>query len=1072
METSSKKALRCFLAARDAGFRLGGSAGIRPDLGAFVFELNDSTLAMDLIDLYRRDVDGPPFELAVVEAVELTVSELVLARRDIRRALSIGRNLSSDDYRSDDETFRAIGACAIKLEELEAELLHEVSAVNFETEPQTSNPYLTRVASLPEVPAPRSRKDAIERLLHIVERHRLMFLYFAGATRINPSQLGGRTGIRERVLHQDVRGYDAFMKAVDSDGNFLFQHRDFLDRYADEAVSQFGPGEGCKPDGDKATYPYWSIDDFGGSYLEESADAVFEAVARLKEFDSSEDAEQLADQCLGVARDRNSPRWYSCVIIRWIYLYELDKAIAEIKRNFARCSAASVSDPGKPTTEQSEPIDTDLFYLSALIEEGVYNHDPFLNGECPDDPDFLPVSSSRDYFFAVKGKELADRLIALFDHDVKPKVETGGESITRVTFAATPTHEKNDHERFLIDEDIEEAQKTVARQHHAWRVKQGLRIVDGKIVAGHEWASERPPLASNLVLASTLYDQAQRWVERFEAVRRRRGTDNSESTIGDVNAGGEEEKTSPEMLRVLLPTAITATIAIRDLQRIRRYYPDVIPVEEAEAMQESLFADLTAAIENSHLRPLLSEPHFPASDDPEADMKLSGVMAVLALNHPSFTADPSSEAEMAAALEATCSEAQRKAVGSVGTITTRLIHAMLYDCRTPNPAADGRFKEPGRFLQMLGKYWGFLRSIVMDATSSMLSMQPHPLTPMIMNFHERIKTCLNEMSERCDTKEVQKAIATLVDIVLSSEPDELQMAEEWTLGRVGLVDQFIEKTRLNWGAKTYPLTYPEELSLSQADRALDELRGRIKKATTRWLSQAPSPSASNEEKPQSPVAASAEKTSTDPVATTAFTFREHPEEPISHTVARLTAAEVVSICEQWQEEAIQRVAGSTNLGDSTWDEFCEILAVLAEQRGYASGPLVGFQSACGSHGIPPIGDLATHSRPAVDLVTAIEHWANSRLNASAGDDDLELSVTQLVILKAVFDLGATCRSKKVTCPKIAKKTGMGDDSRLRTELSHLRQLKLLGGPKRTSGYWLTEEGIAVVDGRASEVVRS
>ncbi|RIK81903.1 MAG: hypothetical protein DCC68_07560 [Planctomycetota bacterium] len=1062
----------CFIVAANPEYRFGDTATIRPDLGAFVYELSDVAIADDLLELYRRDVGEPAFALTAVEASEVSAPELVLARREIRRAISIGQNLSSDDYRSSDATFRAIGACAVKLEELESELRHELSAAESETDRPTPNPFSTRVGTLPEVPAPRSRKEAIERLLHIVERHRLLFLFFAGAIRINPGQLGGRTGIRERVLHEDVRGYDAFMKSVDPDGNFLFQHRDFLDRYADEAVTQFGPGEGWKPKGDGATHPYWSIDDVGASYIEESADSIFEAVARLQEFDSSEEMQQLADQCLGIARDRNNPRWYSCVIVRWIYLYELDQTIAEIKRKLVRCSVGSVSSPTKPTAEQSEAVDNTLFYLSVFVEEGVYNHDPILNGECPEDPTFLPISSNRDYFFAAEGNELADRLIALFNHDVKPKVETGGESITRVTFAATPAHERNDHERFLIDEDIEEAQEVVARQHHSWRVKQGLRIVDGKIVAGHEWASKRPPLASNLILVSTLHDQAQRWVERLEAVRRRRGADNAESTTGGANADGEEEKTSPEMLRVLLPTAITATIAIRDLQRIRRSYPDVIPVEEAEAMQESLFADLTAALENSHLRPLLSEPHFPASDDPEADMKLSGVMAVLALNHPNFTADPSSEAEMAAALEATCSEAQRKAVGSVGTITTRLIHAMLYDCRTPNPAADGRFKEPGRFLQMFGKYWGFLRSIVMDATNSMLSMRPHPLTPMIMNFHERIKTCLNEMSERCDTKEVQETIATLVDIVLSSEPDELQMAEEWTLGRVGLVDQFIEKTRLNWGAKTYPLTYPEELSLSQANRALAEHRGRIKKVTARWLSQPQLPSASNEDKTQSPVVASAEKTTKDEAATTVFTFREHPEEPVAHTVARLTPAEVLRICEQWQDEAIQRVAGNKVLGDSTWGEYCEILAVLAEQRGYPSGPIVGFQSACGSHGIPATDDLAAHSRPAVDLVTAVEHWANSRLNAGAGDDDLDLSVTQLVILKAVFDLGATCRSKKVTCPRIAKKTGMSDDSRLRTELSHLRQLKLLGGPKRTSGYWLTEEGIAVVDGRASEVVRS
>ena len=42
--------------------------------------------------------------------------------------------------------------------------------------------------------------------------------------------------------------------------NFCSRNPWFLDNYADEAISRFGPGEGIKPDVDAALHRYWSLE--------------------------------------------------------------------------------------------------------------------------------------------------------------------------------------------------------------------------------------------------------------------------------------------------------------------------------------------------------------------------------------------------------------------------------------------------------------------------------------------------------------------------------------------------------------------------------------------------------------------------------------------------------------------------------------------------------------------------------------------------------------------------------------------------------------------------------------------
>lgn len=186
-----------------------------------------------------------------------------------------------------------------------------------------------------------SATDRVNDLLRAVERHRLMFLYWAAACRRNPLAVRSRTGVNERVLRDDVRGWKEMVEAIDAEGAFLWTHRNVLDRYAQEAIGMFGPGEGSRPGEpdesgrsvpvDGGTYPYWSIDEGSTSYLEASSDAIMEACRSLAEVSKHEAVIALVKDASAVARPEHHDRWYTNVVVKWSYLSSLDSLISRIK---------------------------------------------------------------------------------------------------------------------------------------------------------------------------------------------------------------------------------------------------------------------------------------------------------------------------------------------------------------------------------------------------------------------------------------------------------------------------------------------------------------------------------------------------------------------------------------------------------------------------------------------------------------------------------------------------------------------------------------------------------------------
>lgn len=213
-------------------------------------------------------------------------------------------------------------------------------------------------------------------LLRAVEKHRLTFLYFARPVRRNPTSQAFWERLDDRHLPDGKIPSDD----IEGTGEFLFRHRNVLDRFAQAAVSRFGSGKGRKPsrpdvDGkpieiEGGSYPVWDLDADDCVYLDESASAVLAASTQLVRFDSK--LSEVARQARFAAYDEGCQRWYADSRVRWEYLERLDACIqamknAEFERATERAEEVLIAFDRSKTS--ASPATTDQSKVDQMSEE-------------------------------------------------------------------------------------------------------------------------------------------------------------------------------------------------------------------------------------------------------------------------------------------------------------------------------------------------------------------------------------------------------------------------------------------------------------------------------------------------------------------------------------------------------------------------------------------------------------------------------------------------------------------------------------------------------------------------------
>lgn len=199
--------------------------------------------------------------------------------------------------------------------------------------------------------------QSLETIRHLLEKHRLIFLYFAVPKRVNPLNRESQwESLHENKLPQIPS------EEIDSEGEFLFIHRRKLENFAQAAVGQFGTGLGNKPrtmdesgkvvDVEGGSYPFWMVDETACVYLDESADTILEACRAAVRRGTDRLLSRFVQRIRTALHDEGQTKWYASNLVRWSFLMRLDDALHALK--LAEFESCSVSEDQQPVTDEKE----------------------------------------------------------------------------------------------------------------------------------------------------------------------------------------------------------------------------------------------------------------------------------------------------------------------------------------------------------------------------------------------------------------------------------------------------------------------------------------------------------------------------------------------------------------------------------------------------------------------------------------------------------------------------------------------------------------------------------------------
>ncbi len=206
--------------------------------------------------------------------------------------------------------------------------------------------------------------DAFEGVRNSLEKHRLMFLYFAAPKRLNPTATGNRWEM-ETMSQEKFPKFDP--DEIDESGDFLITHRRRLESFVQSAYSQFGSGMGCKPrvmtesgtvvDIEGGSFPAWYLDEAACVHLEESSDQI---LSRMRDAVRSGDGLLLrpfVSKIKQALHDEGKAKWYASDPVQWAYLSRIDSVLHELRTAEFGQREAGVTSEGQSC--QEAPIQSD-----------------------------------------------------------------------------------------------------------------------------------------------------------------------------------------------------------------------------------------------------------------------------------------------------------------------------------------------------------------------------------------------------------------------------------------------------------------------------------------------------------------------------------------------------------------------------------------------------------------------------------------------------------------------------------------------------------------------------------------
>lgn len=306
--------------------------------------------------------------------------------------------------------------------------------------------------------------------------------------------------------------------------------------------------------------------------------------------------------------------------------------------------------------------------------------------------------------------------------------------------------------------------------------------------------------------------------------------------MGTNDQPGIQEQGSPS---VSLAEAVISSLALRDLYGIRRLYPEALSVGDAKEIHRLLVEHLNTGLDDSRFdairENLYCEPCF---DDSLMEGKPSLIFATLVAQCPTVQIMGDSEKAIAESIDQGVKWCHERCDRKLQDLLQELFEIKIYDCIIPSPQDELIFADTRRSLQLLRSYGELCRSVILHQMGALVGFHSHPLLRLLVNLRSRIEFYFDRLSGHEGVEQAKDSVDILMEIVMSSEPDDLSAVPEWSRQKVQIVDTFLEKVRLQYGSKTFSLTHEEDVFFRHAEEAIHQYHERVETTGSRMIEKA------------------------------------------------------------------------------------------------------------------------------------------------------------------------------------------------------------------------------------------
>lgn len=329
-----------------------------------------------------------------------------------------------------------------------------------------------------------------------------------------------------------------------------------------------------------------------------------------------------------------------------------------------------------------------------------------------------------------------------------------------------------------------------------------------------------------------LHERAQALAEQI-----RKSRNKAASGSEDVVQEGSSPIANPATVELTpgLATVLTACVCLNCLEEMRRYYPDALTEAEARDLHQQLTASIELWLQaetGEQFKSIYKRPDFAVTTNESILVLMVTITMHLIGDMPS--------SEIQSAMAQVFRRAQEMAVEPVNTACRRLSELEIFTCRSVVVTAGPEFADPRRALQLLDEYWGVVRHLVSIDSGAYVFHVPHPLLATIVNLRDRIDACFQHLHAVSGWEDAKETIEAFLDVLESSDLDDLQAVPERTNRRLANAELFLQQSRLRLGRKTFPLTRAEQSFLAVARWGVDKYERDVvegKKRTDVYLKE-------------------------------------------------------------------------------------------------------------------------------------------------------------------------------------------------------------------------------------------